>query len=135
MHGNTRHWLNFNRNFDWFGESLVTVFIVGTQDNWQQVLYAATDSGGVGKGLERHAQEWIFVFFLLMILMVAFKKKIVYFQKNKKIRLFPPHDSHGGFQKNIGLFLKKKFFVFFLLMILLVAFFHLNRHIYIYVYV
>jgi len=71
-HGNARRWLNFDRNFDWFGESWVTVFIVGTQDDWQQVLFAATDSGGVGKGLQRHAQEWIFIFFLLMILMVAF---------------------------------------------------------------
>jgi hypothetical protein len=72
VHGNARHWLNFDRNFDWFGESWVTVFIIGTLDDWQQVLFAATDSGGVGKGSQRHAQDWIFVFFLLMILMVAF---------------------------------------------------------------
>ena len=52
--GEARRWLNFDRNFDWFGEAWMSVFIVGTQDDWQQVLeiYLPCDA------VEYHRMGW-----------------------------------------------------------------------------
>ena len=38
MDGNIRVWRNFDRNFDWFASAWITVFSVGTQDDWQVML-------------------------------------------------------------------------------------------------
>jgi voltage-dependent calcium channel T type alpha-1G len=69
--GDTRVWRNFDRNFDWFGQAWVTVFIVGTQDRWQEILFAATDSASLGLGRQSHQKEWLFVLFFPMILIVG----------------------------------------------------------------
>jgi hypothetical protein len=70
--GKQRLWQNFNRNFDWFCGAWSTVFLVGTQDDWQQVLFAAVDTQGVGEGAQRHANEWLFVYFFPLIVLLAF---------------------------------------------------------------
>jgi hypothetical protein len=70
--GVARRWLNFNRNFDWFGEAWMSVFIVGTQDDWQEVLYASTDSAKIGHGSQRHTQDWLIIYYGCLIIAVAF---------------------------------------------------------------
>ena len=36
------------------------------------MLFAATDSSGIGHGAQRHSREWLFVYFFPLILVVAF---------------------------------------------------------------
>ena len=61
-------WRNNKFNFDNFGEAMMSVFIISTGDNWQDIMYAAMDSVGVGKAPIRDHSGWAVAYFILVVL-------------------------------------------------------------------
>ena len=61
-------WRNNKFNFDNFGEAMMSVFIISTGDNWQDIMYAAMDSVGVDKAPIRDHSGWAVAYFILVVL-------------------------------------------------------------------
>ena len=61
-------WRNNKFNFDNFGEAMISVFIISTGDNWQDIMYVAMDSVGVGEAPSRDNSGWAAAYFVLVVL-------------------------------------------------------------------
>ena len=67
-----RRWMNASFNFDWIGEAMLAVLVIVTQDKWQDLLFSAVDSTGKYSGPIQNHQEWMFVFFFIIIVVGTF---------------------------------------------------------------
>ena len=62
-------WRNNKFNFDNFAEAMLSVFIISTGDNWQDIMYVAMDAGSEpGDAPERDRSEWAASYFVLAVL-------------------------------------------------------------------
>ena len=55
-------------NFDNIGQAIITIFIISTGDNWQDIMYVAMDSTGDDTAPERDANKGAAAFFVFSIL-------------------------------------------------------------------
>ena len=55
-------------NFDNIGQAIITIFIISTGDNWQDIMYVAMDSTGKDTAPERDANKGAAAFFVFSIL-------------------------------------------------------------------
>jgi hypothetical protein len=56
--GEVRQWLNAEHNFDWIGKAMMSVFVVAVQDDWQNILFAATDGTAEGQVISDFKVVW-----------------------------------------------------------------------------
>ena len=61
-------WRNNKFNFDNFAEAMVSVFVISTGDNWQDIMYVAMDSVGDGRAPSRDHSSWAAAYFVLVVL-------------------------------------------------------------------
>lgn len=62
-------WRNNKFNFDNFAEAMLSVFIISTGDNWQDIMYVAMDAGSEpGDAPERDHSGWAASYFVLVVL-------------------------------------------------------------------
>jgi hypothetical protein len=61
-------WRNNKFNFDNFAEAMVSVFVISTGDNWQDIMYVAMDSVGDGLAPSRDHSSWAAAYFVLVVL-------------------------------------------------------------------
>ena len=61
-------WRNNKFNFDNFAEAMVSVFVISTGDNWQDIMYVAMDSVGDGEAPSRDHSGWAAAYFVLVVL-------------------------------------------------------------------
>ena len=61
-------WRNNKFNFDNFAEAMVSVFVISTGDNWQDIMYVAMDSVGDGKAPSRDHSSFAAAYFVLVVL-------------------------------------------------------------------
>ena len=61
-------WRKAKFNFDSFPEAFLSVFIIATGDNWQDLMYEAMDVVGVDQEPIRDNAKWACVYFFVSIL-------------------------------------------------------------------
>ena len=62
-------WRNNKFNFDNFAEAMLSVFIISTGDNWQDIMYVAMAAGSEpGDAPERDHSGWAASYFVLVVL-------------------------------------------------------------------
>ena len=61
-------WRNNKFNFDNFADAMVSVFVISTGDNWQDIMYVAMDGVGDGEAPSRDHSGWAAAYFVLVVL-------------------------------------------------------------------
>jgi len=61
-------WQSNRFNFDNIGQAMITIFIISTGDNWQDIMYVAMDSTGVDTAPVRDANKGAAAFYVFSIL-------------------------------------------------------------------
>ena len=65
-------WVNTQYNFDDLGNAIVTLFVLASKDGWVQIMYNGIDAVGIDKQPVENYNEWMIVYFISFILLVAF---------------------------------------------------------------
>lgn len=66
-----RRWESLPRNYDDIGESLLTVWELGTSEDWPQRMIEAVDAVGEGKAMERDHNPAAALYFLVVQIVIA----------------------------------------------------------------
>jgi voltage-dependent calcium channel T type alpha-1G len=65
-------WVNSQYNFDNLGQALMALFVLSSKDGWVQIMYTGIDAVGVDKQPIENYNEWLLLFFISFLLLVAF---------------------------------------------------------------
>ena len=65
-------WVNTQYNFDDLGSAIITLFVLASKDGWVQIMYTGIDAVGVDRQPQENYNEWMLVYFISFILLVAF---------------------------------------------------------------